>query len=409
MTAPYFLPAFFAASGETASLAVTMFVVFGTAKMLEEVFERFGQPGIVGQILAGIIIGPSVLGWIHPNEFTAAMAHLGVMFLLFRVGLEVDHESLMRSRAAALITGFLGVVIPFASGWGFYKLWGRPGMEAVFLGTALTATSVGITAQVLGSRGLLHRTAAKIILGAAVVDDILALLLLGFVTSIAEGRVNLLELAATTVLALGFVVVVAHWGTQAVGHLLAKLEGKMRAGEAEFALALLLMFGLAALSGTIGVAAIIGAFLAGMTLAPSTPPRVHELTHGVTELLVPFFLAEIGLHFDVNVFRAPETLLLALTLFPVAVLSKIVGCSIGASGFGRDVALRVGVGMIPRGEFCMVVAQAGLTLGVIQGDTYAIIVFMAVAAATLAPPLLKWAFRGVLMEDDSSGMSKASA
>jgi len=204
-----------------------MLVVFGSAKILEELFERLGQPGIVGQIRAGIVIGPSVLGWISPNEFTAAMAQLGVMFLLFRVGLEVDAAGLMRTGVSALSTGILGVAIPFASGWAFYKLWG-PGLEAVFLGTALTATSVGITAQVLAARGLLHRTAAKIILGAAVIDDILALLLLGFVSSIAEGTVNLLELAVTTGLALGFVVVVAHGGTQAIGHVLAKLEGKLR-------------------------------------------------------------------------------------------------------------------------------------------------------------------------------------
>ncbi|MEO8051077.1 MAG: cation:proton antiporter [Acidobacteriota bacterium] len=398
MPTPEFVPAFFAASGETGSLAITMLAVFGTAKILEELFERLGQPGIIGQILAGILIGPSVLGWVSPNDFTAALAQMGVMFLLFRVGLEVDSEGLMRTGGSALITGVLGVAVPFACGWAFYRLAGRPPMEAVFLGVALTATSVGITAQVLAARGLLDSTAAKIILGAAVVDDILALLLLGFVTSIAQGEVNALELGVTSVLAVGFVIVVVRWGASTIGRVVAKLEGKLQAGEAEFALAMVLLFALAALSRTIGVAAIIGAFLAGMALAPSTPRRVHDLTSGVTELLVPFFLAEIGLHFDVNVFRKPEILILALLLVPVAVFSKILACSLGASGSGRDVAIRVGVGMIPRGEFCMVVAQAGLVLGVIKPDTYTIIVFMAVIAAALAPPLLKWAFRKVLAE-----------
>jgi Na+:H+ antiporter len=292
----------------------------------------------------------------------------------------------------------LGVVIPFVSGWAFYLLWGRSNLEAIFLGTALTATSVGITAQVLAARGLLHQTAARIVLGAAVVDDILALLLLGFVSSVARGSVDIVELAATSVLALGFVVVVARWGSQAVRSVARQLEWNLRAGEAEFALALVLMFGLAALSGIIGVAAIIGAFLAGMALSQSSPARVHDLTQGVAELLVPFFLAEIGLQFDLAVFRNPITVAIALSLLPVAVLSKVIGCGLGASRNGREIATRVGVGMVPRGEFCMVVAQAGLSLKAIQADTYSVIVFMAVIAATIAPPLVKWSFRGVLAE-----------
>jgi Na+:H+ antiporter len=403
-----FLPAFwFAGETKVADLAVTMLIVFGSAKLLEELSERFGLPGIVGQILAGILIGPSVFGWISPNEITGVMAELGVMFLLFGVGLEVDAKGLLKTGGVAVMTGVLGVIVPFASGWAFYRLWGRTNIEAVFLGVALTATSVGITAQVLAARDLLHHKAAKIILGAAVVDDILALLLLGFVTSIAEGRVNYQELAVTSGLALVFVVIIAWWGTRAVKQVASGREWNLQAGEAEFGVAMILMFGLAALSGKIGVAAIIGAFLAGMALSQSVPHRVHDLARGVTELLVPFFLAEIGLHFDLNVFRHPTTVILALILVPVAVLSKILACGLGASKYGRAVATRVGIGMIPRGEFCMVVAQAGLSLKAIQDDTYAIIVFMAVTAAALAPPLLKWSFRSILGEDNDGDDSHA--
>jgi Na+:H+ antiporter len=382
-------------------LTVAMVIIFGSAKLLAELFERLGQPGIIGEILAGIAIGPSVLAWIQPNEFTATMAELGVMFLLFRVGLEVDVRELMRTGGTALLVGILGVAIPFACGYAFYVLADRSHMEAIFLGTALTATSVGITARVLAARGLLNHTAAKIILGAAVMDDILSLLLLGFVTSIAQGKVNILELTATSVLGLAFIVLVARWGTRAVGHVTAGLEGKLRVGEAEFALAMVLLFGLAALSVKIGVAAIIGAFLAGMALAPTAPERVHDLAQGVTELLLPFFLVEIGLHCDLGVFHNRTTVILALALVPIAVASKVLGCGLGAYRYGRATATRVGIGMIPRGEFCMVVAQAGLTLQAIRSDTYAIIVFMAVAAATLAPPLLKWSFRGTLAEAEA--------
>jgi Kef-type K+ transport system membrane component KefB len=390
-------------SGASLSLAMKMLIIFGSAKLLAELCERFRQPGIIGEILAGVLIGPSVFGWITPDEFTHTMAGLGVLFLLFRVGLEVDAEELMKLGATAVLVGVLGVAVPFVAGYGYYLLAGRPNIEAVFLGTALTATSVGITAQVLASRNLLHRTAAKIILGAAVVDDILALLLLGFVGSLAQGTVNVASLAGTTLFALIFIVVVARWGHRAVGGVAAKLGRQLQVGEAEFALAMVLLFGLAVLSELIGVAAIIGAFLAGMAITKSVPHRVHDLAHGVTELLVPFFLAEIGLNFQLEVFRDPKAIVLAALLIPIAIFSKLAGCGIGASGHGREIAIRVGAGMIPRGEFCMVVAQTGLALGAVKADTYAMIVAMAVAAALLAPPLLKWAFRGVLSEQAPPG------
>ncbi len=384
------------ASSGSLGLAVSMLLIFGSAKLLAEFFERMNQPGIVGEILAGILIGPSFLGWISPGEFTTTMAELGVMFLLFRVGLEVEPAELMKVGGTAVAVGALGVIVPFAAGFALFQLLGYARIEAVFVGTALTATSVGITAQVLSTKGLLHRTAAKIILGAAVIDDVLALLLLGGVSSFAAGRANLIHLGLTSLAAVLFVLMVGRWGRKAMSAVMPHLESRLQVGESQFSLAMVLLFGLAALSQTIGVAAIIGAFLAGMALAEALPHRVHDLAHGVTELLVPFFLANIGLHFSVDAFATRPTLLVALALVPVAVIAKLVGCGLGASRFGRAIATRVGVGMIPRGEFCMVVAQAGLSLNAISQATYATIVFMAVVAAVLTPPLLKWAFRGVL-------------
>jgi Kef-type K+ transport system membrane component KefB len=382
--------------GESINLAVSMLIIFGGAKLLAELFERLGQPGLIGEILAGILIGPAVMNWIQPSEFTGTMAGLGVMFLLFRVGLEVEAPELMKVGGTALVVGISGVVIPFLCGWVFYLSQGRPQLEAFFLGTALTATSVGITAQVLAAKGLLHRTASRIILAAAIIDDILALLVLGVVASLAKDKFDLLQLGLTTLMAVTFVVLIARWGQTALTHVVGKLEGNLRVGEAQFAVAMILLFALAALASTIGVAAIIGAFLAGMALADAMPKRVHDLAHGVTELLVPFFLVNIGLHFEVGVFQDWGSWKLALLVLPIAVLSKMFGCGIGALAHGRAIAVRVGVGMIPRGEFCMVVAQIGLTLGAITAQTFAVIVFMAIFAAMLTPPLLKAAFRGVL-------------
>jgi Kef-type K+ transport system membrane component KefB len=377
------------------SLAVSVLLVFGSAKLLAELFERLHQPGIVGEILAGVIVGPSVLGLISPNEQLAFLAELGVMFLLFRVGLEVKAPELMKVGGTGVMVGILGVALPLAAGWGLLLLWGKPQLEALFVGAALTATSVGITAQVLSSKGLLSRTASRIILTAAVIDDVLALLVLGVISSMANGTVNMLELGLTTAFAILFILLVARWGGHAVSKILPPIQNSLRIAEGQFALAMILLFGLAALSEQAGVAPIIGAFLAGMAMGETLPRRVHDLTHGVTELLVPFFLAGIGLRFNLSAFANRSTILLSLLVLLVAIVTKIVGCGLGAAGHGKAVAFRVGVGMIPRGEFCMVVAQIGLGLKAIPADTYGVVVFMAVAATLLTPPLLKLAFRGV--------------
>jgi Kef-type K+ transport system membrane component KefB len=385
-----------AEAGHGANLAVAMLVIFGSAKLLAEIFEQLGQPGLVGEILAGILIGPAVMGWVEPSDFSNTMAGLGVMFLLFRVGLEVEASELMKVGGTGVLVGVCGVVVPFLGGWLFYLSQGKPELESMFVGTALTATSVGITAQVLAAKGLLSTTASRIILAAAIVDDILALLVLGVVASMARGQVDLLQLSLTTLMALLFIALIMRWGGRTVAHVTGKIEGNLRVGEAHFAFAMILLFALAALAAKIGVAAIIGAFLAGMALNGALPRRVHDLAHGVAELLVPFFLVNIGLHLELSSFREWKAWEQALVLIPIAVITKMLGCGLGALSHGKEVAIRVGIGMIPRGEFCMVVAQVGLTLDAIPPQTFAVIVVMAIIAAMITPPLLKLAFRGVL-------------
>ena len=232
-------------------------------------------------------------------------------------------------------------------------------------------------------------------MAAAVIDDILGLLVLAIVTSLARDRVNVLDLVITALLAIAFTVSIAKWGTHIFGRLIPHVASKLQVGEVQFNLSLILLFGLSVLAINAGVAAIIGAFLAGMALADSVEPRVRDLTHGVTELLVPFFLAGIGFRLDLNVFKNRSTLILALVILAAAILSKLVGCGLGAVGWGLPEAMRIGVGMIPRGEVGMVVAQLGLTLGIIEGPVYGVVVFMSVATTLIAPPLLTLAFRGV--------------
>ena len=386
---------FFGASGP-AKIPLSMLVVFVTAKLMAEVFERLNQPGIVGEILAGVLIGPSVLGWMAPNEFLNALADLGAMFLLFRVGLEVKASELMKVGGTATLVACSGVVVPFLMGWGILLLWGEPSNEAIFVGAAMVATSVGITAQVLAAKGLLHAVSSKIILAAAVIDDVLGLLVLAVVSSLTHGKLNFLELGLTAVMAVGFTVIVAKWGTHTIKRVVPHVERRLRVGEAQFAMAMSLLFALSLLAVYIGVAAIVGAFLAGLAFGEITGSRVRDLTHGVSELLVPFFLAGIGLHVDLTAFSDWKNGLLAAAILAAAIVSKFIGCGLGAWSLGKVEALRVGVGMIPRGEVGMVVAQIGLGFGIIRQNIYGVVVFMSVATTIVAPPLIKLTYRKLL-------------
>jgi Na+:H+ antiporter len=388
-------PAFLLATASQAdNIPLAMLLVFGSAKLLAELFEHARQPGIVGEILAGVLLGPSVLGWIHPGPMLSTLAELGVLFLLFRVGLEVKPGDLLGVGKTASVVAFLGIAVPLLLGWGLMRGWGYSQIESIFTGTAMVATSVGITAQVLASKGLLDHAASKIILAAAVIDDVLGLVVLAVVSSLARGEINVTELVVTAVSAIGFTVVVAKWGTRAFGTVVPRLEERMKAGEVQFNLAMIALFGLALLAMYAGVAAIIGAFLAGMALSGSLQPRVHHLAQGVSELLLPFFLAGIGLYLDVSVFTHAGTLLLSFVILVAAILSKLLGCGLGALNMGRANAFRVGAGMAPRGEVGMVVAQIGQGLGVISPIAYAVVVFMAVATTMIAPQLLSLSFRG---------------
>jgi Kef-type K+ transport system membrane component KefB len=378
-----------------ARIPLAMLIVFVSAKLMAEVAERLRQPAIVGEILAGVLIGPSVLGWLAPSDFLSALSDLGAMFLLFRVGLEVKSSELLKVGVTATVVASSGVAVPFIMGAGILLAWHAPANEAIFVGAAMVATSVGITAQVLSAKGLLHAMSSKIILAAAVIDDVLGLLVLAVVSSLTHGKLDFLQLALTALVALAFTVIVAKWGTHAMSHVVPHVDGKLRVAEARFVLAMSLLFALALLAVYTGVAAIVGAFLAGLALGESAGPRERDLAQGVAELLVPFFLAGIGLHVDLSSFEHGGTAVLALVILAAAVISKFIGCGLGALGLGKADALRVGVGMIPRGEVGMVVAQIGLGFGILSHTSYGVVVFMSVATTIVAPPLINIAFRGL--------------
>lgn len=380
-------------SAHASQLPLEMLLIFGSAKLLAEGAVRLGSPAIVGEIIAGILIGPSVLGWVAPNEVLSAFAELGVMFLLFRVGLECKSTELLRVGGTATLTAVLGVIVPMIAGWGVFRLWGYGQIPSAFMGAAMVATSVGITAQVLGERGLLHLLASKVILAAAVIDDVLGLIVLAIVSGAARGSVNLTEIALITAFAVSFTLLVAWAGSRTMQRILPRVEQNLAVGEAQFNLSLLALFALAVISAYAGVAAIIGAFLAGMAMAETIGKRVHDLVHGVTELFVPFFLVNIGLQLQLAPLRDPAVLTLGLIILAAAVLSKFLGCGLGAWKLGWTEMQRIGAGMIPRGEVGMVVAQIGLASGAIDQAVYGIAVFMAIFTTVIAPPLLKFTYR----------------
>jgi len=379
-------------------LPVVLLIVFGSAKLMGEIFVKLRLPAVVGEILAGALIGPSVLGWIAPNDTLTALSDLGVMFLLFDAGLQVKASELLRVGGTATLVAVLGVVATFLGGWGILLAWGSTRIEAAFVATALVATSVGITASALSARGLLNQVASKIILAAAVIDDVLGLIVLAAVSGMARGRINLLDLALTAGLAAAFTVVAAKWGASTAGRILPHFQSRAQAEEAKFHISLVLLFALSAVAVYTGVAAIVGAFLAGLALSESADGRVRDLTRGVSELLVPFFMVGIGSRMDLGLFRSQSTILLAFLMLAMVIVTKVAGCGLGAFSAGWRNALKVGLGMVPRGEVTMAIAQMGLSTKVVSPQVYAVVVFIAVVTTLITPLLLTAAFRTPALE-----------
>ncbi|HEX5886392.1 MAG TPA: cation:proton antiporter [Pyrinomonadaceae bacterium] len=384
-----------AAMGEETKVLLTLFIMFAAAKFTAELFERLRQPAVAGEIMAGILIGPSLLNWAAPTEITSILAEIGVIFLLFNVGLETKPAAIFKVGKSAAMVAVLGVVVPFVAGWLLMTAWGSTSVESLFVGTALVATSVGITARVLSAMGLLDAPTARIILGAAVIDDILGLLVLAVVSSMAAGAVNYVAILTTAALAIGFTVFMAFVAAPVVNRV-APSADRLRSGHGMFILGLVLCLGLSVAAAFIGVAAIIGSFLAGMAMAEASEnhPKMHRQINGVTEFLVPFFLVNIGMQLRLDVFRSSSVVVLCVLVTLVAVATKFLGCGLGAINLGIKKAAQVGMGMVPRGEVGIIVAQIGLSLAVIGPELYGVVLVMAVATTLIAPPFLKILYRG---------------
>jgi Kef-type K+ transport system membrane component KefB len=304
-------------------LLLELLVIFVAAKVTGELFERMRVPGVLGEILAGVALGPFALGWIHPSDTLHSIAEVGVIFVLFSAGLETSPKELIRVGHKALLVALAGVVVPFALGFAYMKWRGDPSSEAVFVGAAMVATSVGITARVLGDLHVITTRAAKIILGAAVFDDILGMVLLAIVAGLAStGKLEWVHLGVLAAEAAAFAVFMIFAAPRIVPRIQPRLE-RLSTQNAPLVLALGICLFLSWLSASIGMAAIIGAFFAGLMFADYAPqwnllPRVG----GITEFLSPYFFFSIGSRLDLHSFRK-DVLVAAGVISLLAILSKL--------------------------------------------------------------------------------------
>lgn len=387
--------------------ALASILVFG--KILGEMAERIGQPAVLGELLAGVILGRSLLGWV-PTEGPAGdyiyiLAELGVVLLLFEIGLETDLKQMFRVGPASLAVAAVGVIVPMGLGILYWMSGAHPvvpsagslATAAIFIGATLTATSVGITARVLSDLGRMSTTEARIIIGAAVIDDVLGLVVLSIASGIAAGSaVTFLGVSRTFGIAIGFLVVAVLVGNFLIPRLF-NLVDRMRVRYVLLGFAFAFAVGLAALASVAGSAMIIGAFAAGLILSGTNQFDIieHEIKP-VAAIFTPVFFVSVGAAVDLDVlnpFRpgAGPILIMAGVLTLIAFAGKLVaGWAAPWMKFNR---VAVGMGMVPRGEVGLIFADIGRRMGIFGAEVFSAVLVMVMATTFIAPVGLKMIFQ----------------
>jgi Kef-type K+ transport system membrane component KefB/glycine cleavage system regulatory protein len=377
---------------DVADLLLDLLIVLFAAKAGAELADRVGVPAVVGEIVAGILIGTSALDLVGETDVLRFLAELGAILLLLEVGLEMDLRELAKVGRSSMQVAVAGVVIPFGAGWAVMEAAGKGGNTALFVGAALTATSVGITARVFGDLRALATTEARTVLGAAVADDVLGLLILTVVVRIAtEGSVSVgtvIEVAGVAVL---FLVLASVLGLLLAPRVFDHVQRHSRSGGTLLAVAVVFTIMLAEFASSAKLAPIIGAFVAGIALGRTRQvDRLNRELAPVIHLLVPIFFVHIGVNSEVSKFAKPSVIVLAAGLIVIGVIGKVVGGWVAASSAGDK--FLIGLGMIPRGEVGLIFAGIGLTEGVLTQDLYASLLLVVLFTTLMTPPLLKWRF-----------------
>ena len=365
-------------------------IILIVAKVAAEVSDRIHVPAVIGEIVAGILIGPSVLGLVNTGDMLSFLAELGVIMLLIQVGLETDIVELKSVGRASILVAIIGVVLPMLLGFGVSSMLGESINTSLFVGAALTATSIGITARVFGDLRALATVEARTVLGAAVVDDVLGLIILTVVTRIVEqGSVGIGTIASTIGLAVGFLAVTSTVGFTIFPQLFARIAKGARSTSTVSVVAIGIALGFSVLADKAHLAPIIGAFVAGLALRRiATHERVERDVSSLAQVFVPIFFLNIGISTNIRAMADARVIGVALLLSVVAIVAKIAAAS-GAIGSRGD-KLTIGFGMLPRGEVGLIFASIGLSVGALSEELYGSVLVVVLVTTLVAPPLLRW-------------------
>jgi Kef-type K+ transport system membrane component KefB len=391
-----------AVNGHFTALLLALAATIVATKLLGDVAQRIGQPAVLGELIAGVFLGQSALGLLDPsNETIAALAELGVLILLFEIGLHTNVRSLIKVGRSAITVGLVGVILPFVLGYWVASALGIPSLPAIVCGAALTATSIGISARVLSDLDRLQTREGQIVLGAAVIDDVIGLIILTVVARLTLGAsITPIGVARIAGIAIGFIV-----AALVLGRLFAppmfRLVQRIRATGALGLIALAFALLLAWTADISGSARIIGAFAAGLVLH-ETPQRreIEQATSSLGLLFVPIFFASVGAAVDLRTFADPDALMVGGALLVVAVAGKFVAGY--APWWFRGNKALIGVAMIPRGEVGLIFAQMGLSRGALDTQLFSAVTLMVIVTTFLAPPLLGILSRASSLADPTS-------
>jgi Kef-type K+ transport system membrane component KefB len=404
---------------------LTMTVIFVMARIGSMVFGKLGLPGLIGEILIGVLIANiaggdfmhDFLGIAFDGEYKSdtyiviyTLAELGVIFLLFSVGLETKVKDLIGSGKAAFLCALLGVILPFIAGLAVVLAIGGYDLNAaMFMGAAMVATSVGITARIIKDMRLMDVKESRIIIAAAVIDDVLGMIVLAIVKGMAlnEGGLDIIDLVIVIVKSVAFVLIAIAIAKYAVPRIYDYMDKRKRATIAagkvpytynKLIFAIIVCLAMACLAEFIGLAAIIGAFLAGMMFADyAWEWELESRVEAITSFMISFFFVNVGLMVDISSLSDIGVIGIIVVVILLAMLTKYIGCGLGAKLGDRSIDKSsfsiIGVGMMPRGEVGIIIASIGLGAGVMSGDLYTIVVMMSVMTTIIAPPILSALFK----------------
>ncbi len=390
-------------------------ILLFAAKLMAELFLRLKLPIVLGELIAGMIVGPFALGGLQIidgkqllqiNDEIRILGEMGAIVILFMAGLEMTPKEFLKGGKAAFVVGTLGVVIPFFVGLAVFQLFGFDALQSMLIATALTATSIAISIQVLSEFGKLKTPEARLIIGAAIIDDILAIAVLSVVTSIAgsDGGVadiDITQVTITILQVLGFFAIMLIVSVVVIPKIITPRIWKAK-GSVE-GIATAAFFGAAALAGSIGLSPIVGAFAVGMALSTSKVfDKIENYVGKIGLIFAPLFFSIIGAQVDLRAVDL-NILVLSAVIVVVAVTTKLFGCGLPAMYFlkSKQKGMRVGIGMISRGEVGLIVAGVGITAGILTSEVYSTIIIMVVVTTIITPIWLKIEYRKEQKNDNN--------